>query len=451
MGYSQDHLPVKAAKAEATACALLLVLCLGLCQTALGQGESSEVPRKLRQNTVRISASEDGFGFITGERGGFLYIATAKHVLGKDTPDSPMPKKAKVSFYSDQGETFDAEVLDTFEGDLAVLKVKKPAGFDWIRACLASPDAEAFGTKVWFVGRQEKWYVPPTPGAIASEQVSAKWELEIDKLGALPGTSGAPLVASSGIVGMVRTDAADTTRALVIEAIERSFKGWNHPWELTRAAVSGTVPAAAANPTGVETTTPSSSSGQPCTITVRTNPGAASVEVDDALIGNSPATFKVPHGHESVILVYRAGYQDKETSIKCVTSGGSKTIDLDLQQSNTIATNSSTYNPNSVPAGTVPARAMITLRYAGDLYSCRLFLTFRIGDKSITPNSNPVVMKNVPTGQQTYSVGGTIACPNAGQCVASGQGQLFIHEGGIYDVSWRNTAVGYCMVGLIGH
>src|SRR5208283_2974756 len=215
MGYPQDHLSVKTMPTKVALRAsglFLLYFGLAACPVALGQGDGTEMARRLRQNTVRISAAEDGFGFITGERAGFLYIATAKHVLGKDTPDSPMPKSAKVYFFERQGESFDAEVLDTFEGDLAVLKVKKPAGLDWIKACLGSVDAEKLnGTNVWFVGRQQQWWVQPTPGAIASEQVSAKWEVEIYNLGVLPGTSGAPLIASTGIIGMVRTDAADST------------------------------------------------------------------------------------------------------------------------------------------------------------------------------------------------------------------------------------------------
>jgi sulfatase modifying factor 1 len=89
---------------------------------------------RLRQNTVRIESTRHGFGFIVGELNGQLYIVTARHILvGEDQPDSTPVTKAKVTFYSDQGRTYDADVLGTHEGDLAVLRLPAPAGFRWIK------------------------------------------------------------------------------------------------------------------------------------------------------------------------------------------------------------------------------------------------------------------------------------------------------------------------------
>ena len=248
MGNTQDNIQVSWSYVRAAGwrvTLLLLAFALLSCRIGFAQAATTQMAMKLRQNTVRISASpsdggaaEDGFGFITGERGGFLYIATAKHVLVKDSPDAQMPSKVSVTLFTNQGETLYAEALSTVEGDLAVLKLKKPAGFEWVKDCLAGPESETFTTQVSFVGRGQKWYVPPTPGAISSDHVSFKWEIEIEGLNIMSGTSGAPLISDKGIVGMIRTNAAGQSNALVIEQIERAFKDWQHPWDLTRSQVS---------------------------------------------------------------------------------------------------------------------------------------------------------------------------------------------------------------------
>jgi hypothetical protein len=194
---------------------------------------------RLRQNTVKIEAGQRGFGFIVGEKGGFLYIATARHILiANDNPDSPPVTKARVVFYSDQGKSYTADVLGTHTGDLAVLRVSSPPNFRWIAECLAAADKQNRGTHVWFVGRRDEWYVPAQTGTIASDRPSTQSLIEIDGLSVSPGTSGAPLIADTGIVGMIQNDLADDARALTVDYIQRAFQDWNYPWDLRAATVS---------------------------------------------------------------------------------------------------------------------------------------------------------------------------------------------------------------------
>jgi hypothetical protein len=187
----------------------------------------------LRGNVVRIEARENGFGFIAGERAGHLYIVTAYHVVvdpnevitGGRTP------KVRVEFYDRMGKMYDADLLGTHDSnyDVAVLTVPTPAAFEWTRKCLA--ESVKRGTPVWFVGREQEWRPPVTPGHVRVEP-GTTWSLEIEGLPVSPGSSGGPAISDKGIIGMIQRDSEESTHALSIDFLREFFKEWNHPWEL---------------------------------------------------------------------------------------------------------------------------------------------------------------------------------------------------------------------------
>ena len=239
MGHSKNHLSVRL-RCQSLVRNWSVILCLTLTNLALSSRlfcQSDSMALKLRQNTVRIEVGDQdgqhGFGFVVGERDGFLYIATARHILaGSDIANSPSITTARVIFYSDQGNSYTANVLGTHSGDLAVLRLATPPGFRWIAECLAGPSASKRGTQVWFIGKRDEWYIPAQPGSLASEQPSTESLIEIDGLPVSPGTSGAPLIAITGITGMIQKDFADDTRALTIDFIQQAIQRWNYPWGL---------------------------------------------------------------------------------------------------------------------------------------------------------------------------------------------------------------------------
>jgi len=220
----------------------------------MAQSSGYDVAEDLKLNVVRIEAvsgehTENGFGFIVGERGGSLYIATANHVVypeeGGDTP-----AKVKVEFYDRQGEMFDATLRGTHDvtHDLAVLSVVPPQGFQWKKHCLGrTPEHQKLATEVWFIGKTRHWIVPVTPGRVASEEI-IDGKIALDAMSILPGSSGGPLVASSGIVGLVERDSADNATALSITYVKAYFKEWNHPWDLDAAETQVVVHAPPVTP-----------------------------------------------------------------------------------------------------------------------------------------------------------------------------------------------------------
>jgi hypothetical protein len=218
------------------------VLC-GWNELATSQGAGGDrLANALRQNVVRIEATmsthtENGFGFVVGERAGQLYIVTAYHVV--NDPDAigvASTVKVRVEFFDHQGKMFKAEILGTHDAarDVAVLTIPAPEGFTWNEKCLAGPEKQKRGVPVWFIGRDQQWKPPVEPGHVVSGP-STEWMIDIEGTMVKPGSSGGPVISDTGIIGMIETDSAGNTRALSVDFIKRAFENWNHPWGLETA------------------------------------------------------------------------------------------------------------------------------------------------------------------------------------------------------------------------
>jgi len=222
---------------------LFVVVAIFLCAgSAVAQSTGYDVADDLKSNVVRIEAkfaehTENGFGFIVGERGGNLYIATANHVVYQDDVPDAEPPEVKVEFYDRQGTMYVADRIRTHDvpHDLAVLTVHPPPGFQWTKRSLGKSEHRKRSTEVWFIGKSRNWLVPVTPGRIASEEI-IDGLMDLESLQIQPGSSGGPLLASSGIVGIVLRDAEDNATALDITYVKSYFKRWNHPWDLVDTA-----------------------------------------------------------------------------------------------------------------------------------------------------------------------------------------------------------------------
>jgi hypothetical protein len=117
-------------------------------------------------------------------------------------------------------------------------------------------------------------------------------------------------------------------------------------------------------------------------------------------------------------------------------------------------TSSSTPTSTPVPPTTVPLPepelASVDLVYTGDQYGCALHLTFEIDEQTVIPTGNRFSVRNLSPGARDYSVRGTISCPQAGVCTASGAGVIDVADGREYYVSWLVTTAGGCDVALNG-
>jgi hypothetical protein len=245
----------------------LLLLLLGLL--ALSPGTAPAEPASgdsvallLRNNVVRITvemetgAIRNGFGFIAGQRGDDLFLATANHVVRSGLPGD-LTREISIRFFGDPGRSHQGELMETYypsPQDLAVVRVRKPDGLVWEPRATVPPDSlrsGVRGTSVWFVGRGGDWYVPTVPGRVNSDRPDLNSILFVDINSVMPGTSGAPLISASGIMGMiVQDEAGGVARAVSIEAIRQAFAEWRYPWSLeaTAAGEPETVAAVAPEP-----------------------------------------------------------------------------------------------------------------------------------------------------------------------------------------------------------
>jgi hypothetical protein len=221
-------------------CITLVMLVLAAAIAARAQNPSGEaIALSLQSNIVRIVAhlgagaiAREGFGFVVGEDSGQLYIVTADHVVRGDGPDD-IDKKPTVIFFQDPGKEYAGELLGTHlprgQGDLAVLRIQSPPRFVWNRKAQALDSAKR-GTEVWFIGKLGAWYVPTRPGAV--NEVEPSGTIRVDGLPVSVGTSGAPLLSQSGILGMIVTDTGAFSEATPLDVIRRAIEYWRYPWQL---------------------------------------------------------------------------------------------------------------------------------------------------------------------------------------------------------------------------
>ena len=392
----------------------LVSLPLACSSIASAQITNDAKAKSLAQNVVIVVGDSDGFGFVVGEGGGAVYIATARHVVINEAAVGEVRKSVRVTFSIDRGAPRDAEVLSVHESgvDLALLRAIPPSGYRWERAALAPPEEQRRPTRVWFIGRNGDWFIPVTPGAILSEQPSARSQIEVEGLSVARGSSGAPLVSTSGIAGMIIADSANDSRALTIDAIGATIGRWGYPWALTRAVSAGGGPA-------------SGPMAQPCSVRVDSNP-PGDVTIDGVSRGSTPTTISLADSRTAVLEIQKGGYETFRTSVDCQSG--------------------------SVNARLSPLKADITLSYAGDPAGCALAPVFRIGGRQVIPTGNSFSVSGVPVGRQSYTVSGTIGCPAGtiyvGYYVISGSGSIDVEDGAEFAVMWNVTGVGQARVQL---
>lgn len=232
---------------------LLVVLIVAnavVMPTVWGKTSGQGLVEAMRDNVVKIAAewengaSHNGFGFIVGQQGQELFIATANHVVRGRGPDE-IARDVRITFFQLQGTDHPATLLGTSNSrrDLAVLTVRAPGGLRWNRD-IGSAERPERSAHVWFVGRNAQWYVPAIHGAV--NRIDLDDNIIVDGLNVLVGTSGAPLMTEHGIAGMIISDRpGETTQALSIDVIERAFRSWNHPWGLSAVVPEVKAPAAA--------------------------------------------------------------------------------------------------------------------------------------------------------------------------------------------------------------
>jgi formylglycine-generating enzyme required for sulfatase activity len=216
---------------KTTASYWIAILLIGSCFIELA-GQTSDpfaqLVEQLTPNVVAIKATfaggdgENGFGFITAEKNGRLYLATAAHVV-RGVDKDKIAQKIEVRFSNDLRWVSATYIKHWDQEDLALLELEKPYYAQWQPQCVdLSPGVSK---KVRFIGLNEEepnWVDPGLDGNIF-RQDDKMLHFAIGTIGR--GTSGAPLLSPQGIVGLITEDADRTSRALKITQIQTLFSG----------------------------------------------------------------------------------------------------------------------------------------------------------------------------------------------------------------------------------
>ena len=205
------------------------------------EDDMKRIAEKIKMNTIKLSTKSDemeahnnkqfGFGFIIGKKSNYLYAATAKHVIEfKEYEDEPAitASSIKACFFNPP-DHFDVTknirvIARDAHLDLAILKIPRPEFFKFTRNYYASEIEEE--DKAKFIGKENDWYIPSTEGGVNLSKENIKVEI----FSILPGTSGAPLITSKGLVGMIIKDSIGSAKATYIKDIKQFANQHNIPW-----------------------------------------------------------------------------------------------------------------------------------------------------------------------------------------------------------------------------
>jgi len=206
---------------------VIILLYLGCSIGLLAQADP--VAEAIKPNVAAISSrfasntTEQGFGFVVGERNNKLYLATAGHVVQEDGAD-PGKENAlsiRIRFCGDDRDLVGRILHSSIRPfDFALLEIDKPAGFVWKADCLGTRPVP--GLSVAYIGKANTCYIPTTTTRGTVNRAGLD-RLLIDIIGLSRGTSGAPVIGPQGIIGMITTADQASADALSLERLRNEI------------------------------------------------------------------------------------------------------------------------------------------------------------------------------------------------------------------------------------
>ena len=199
---------------------------------------AEELATRLLHNVVWIAASdigEHGYGLVVGGNAQTLWVVTARHVvvrtalLGSQVADQPSRQIQMRLCSAPATEILRAKPWPGWDGsadDIALLTVPRPTGYQPVTRALA-PNV-AVGDTTWLLGSNEECAVVPAPGQVRALADAAdnrpahlRHKLRIDFAGVLGGSSGAPVINGSGVLGLMQSAEDLTTLVHAIQDLQR--------------------------------------------------------------------------------------------------------------------------------------------------------------------------------------------------------------------------------------
>lgn len=204
-----------------------------------------ELAARLRQNLVWIAAQdigEHGYGLVVGGDAQTLWVLTARHVVvrtgmrGSPTPEAPS-RQIRLRFCTANAtELLPGEPWPDWDADgedIALLSVARPRGYQPVTRALAQQ--VVVGEPVWLLGSNDECSLVPAQGQVRV-LADATHNLRIDFPGVQGGSSGAPVLSGSGVLGLMKSAEDLTTTVHAIADLQRRLQALpGHRWELVNA------------------------------------------------------------------------------------------------------------------------------------------------------------------------------------------------------------------------
>ncbi|WP_296443056.1 S1 family peptidase [Rhodoferax sp. UBA5149] len=204
-----------------------------------------ELAARLRQNLVWIAAQdigEHGYGLVVGGDAQTLWVLTARHVVvrtgmrGSSTPETPS-RQIRLRFCTANAtELLPSEPWPDWDADgedIALLSVARPRDYQPVTRALA-PQV-VVGEPVWLLGSNDECSLVPAQGQVRV-LTDATHNLRIDFPGVQGGSSGAPVLSGSGVLGLMKSAEDLTTTVHAIDDLQRRLQALpGHRWELVEA------------------------------------------------------------------------------------------------------------------------------------------------------------------------------------------------------------------------
>lgn len=107
------------------------------------------------------------------------------------------------------------------------------------------------------------------------------------------------------------------------------------------------------------------------------------------------------------------------------------------------------YVKDDAPTPQSPKTTNIAISYPGDPYGCLLPIRVTIAGQTFIPQGGTLFfVNNIPIGQHSYTIEGTITCAYIGSCEAFGSGKIDVQSYKVFAVRWANSSFGRCNIWL---
>lgn len=222
----------------------------GASDSDLEQVAKSVIPFLVRVQATFANCQskgvESGWGLVVGEDSSQLYLAAPRHLFFSRTELKCGASSVALSLWQSSQRKWDMNFqsssvpvpADLRDVDISFLRLPRPQGWQTSPPKMAEIASIARGIQITFLGYKSRASVPFTAGRILEtcDPIGGTnlCSLVVDGLSTAPGDSGAPLLTTAGVAGLVLSE-GQTLTGLRVDAMKQIAARAGVPWTLFTA------------------------------------------------------------------------------------------------------------------------------------------------------------------------------------------------------------------------